>query len=180
MTQWSRSRLRSFGIGASVFLGGSLLIAPSASPVVAAPPTAPIGAPSDVLSVVPEGDNRSAFRYSAASGDTEKPIGFVSTGGMVRVQPLGENAQPALKAKTGAPAAAAAVTTADATYRTTIRSIRRTGLLGASRSTCGTATPGPTCLWVIRVIRSPPRRTCRPATISSARCTASTKSTATC
>jgi hypothetical protein len=123
MAQWSRSRLRSFGIGASVFLGGSLLVAPSASPVAAAPPTAPPGAPSDVLSVVPGSGGRSAFRYDSVSGDADKPVGFVSTGGTVRVQPLGETAKSALQAKTGAPAAkaAAAVTTAAATYRTTFR-----------------------------------------------------------
>lgn len=121
MAQWYRSRLRSFGIGVSALLGGSLLIALPASPAEAAPPTAPTGAPSDVLSVVPEGGNRSAFRYTSASGKTEKPFGFVSTGGTVRVQPLGGNVQPALKAKTGAPAAAAAVTTAAATYRTAIK-----------------------------------------------------------
>jgi hypothetical protein len=121
MAQWSRSRLRSFGIGASVFLGGSLLVGPPGSPVAAAPPTAAPGAPSDVLSVVPEGGGRSAFRYDSASGDTEKPVGFVSTGGTVRVQPLGESAKPVLQAKTGAPAAEAAVTTAAAGYRTTIK-----------------------------------------------------------
>lgn len=123
MTQWYRSRLRAFGV--SALLGGSLLLVPPASPAGAAPPTAPAGvstdAPSDVLSVVPEGGSRSAFRYTSPSGETEKPFGFVSTGGSVRVQPLGENPQPALKAKTGAPVAAAAATAAAATYRTTIK-----------------------------------------------------------
>ncbi|PRX06664.1 hypothetical protein [Actinoplanes italicus] len=118
MARWSRSRLRSFGIGASVFLGGSLLVAPLDSPVVAAPPTVPSG----LLPVVAEGGDRSAFRYTDVSGGTDKPIGFVSTGGTVRAQPFGENAKSALKAKTGAPVAAGkTATTAAATYRTTIQ-----------------------------------------------------------
>jgi hypothetical protein len=102
-------------------LGGPLLVVPAGSPAVAVPPTVPAGAPSDVLSVVPQGGDRSTFRYASASGDTDEAVGFVSTGGTVRVQPLGENGQTALKAKTGAPAAAGAVITAAVTYRTTLR-----------------------------------------------------------
>ncbi|MFC4065071.1 hypothetical protein [Actinoplanes subglobosus] len=119
MTQWSRLRLRSFGIGISAVLGGSLLVAPATSPAAAEPPAGPADASSGVLSMVPGQGDRAAFRYTDASGDVEKPVGFVSTGGTVRVQPLGESAQPALTARTGAPAAE--VTTAAVTYRTTFR-----------------------------------------------------------
>lgn len=125
MARWSRTRLRIFGIGAVVLLGGSLLVIPTVSqagdePVKAGPAAAEPAAPPDQMATVVKKDGRSAFEFKPGSGDRNAPYAFVSTGGAVRVQQLGDDAPPAVQAKTGAPVRAAKLTAAAASYTTTL------------------------------------------------------------
>jgi len=126
MARWSRSRLRIFGIGAVALLGGSLLIIPAVSqagdePATPAAKASAAARPADRIAMVAGRKGRSAFEFKPGSGDRQAPFAFVSTGGTVRAQQLGEDAPPAAQASTGAPAVAARVAAAAATtYPTTL------------------------------------------------------------
>ncbi|MET0492651.1 MAG: hypothetical protein ABW000_05915 [Actinoplanes sp.] len=125
MARWSRSRLRTFGIGAVVVLGGALFAIPAVSQAEdepSRPGAASVRAaatPPDRLTMVP-GKKRSAFTFQPGSGDRDAPYAFVSTGGDVRVRQLGGGDRPIAQARTGAPRQAAAVTAAATTYKTTL------------------------------------------------------------
>jgi len=122
MARWSRSRLRTVGIGAVALLGGALLIVPAVSGAEVAPATAPelsrpVTTATDRVATVTGAGGRSPFHFKPASGDRSTPFAFVSTGGAVRVQRFGH---AAVQAKTGAPAGRSArVAAAATTYRTT-------------------------------------------------------------
>jgi hypothetical protein len=121
MARWSRSRLRTFGIGAIVLIGGSLLVSPAVSEAGDTPVTpAPRTAAADRIAMVAGRQGHSAFEFRPGSGDRHAPYAFVSTGGTVRVQQFGDAAPPAVQARTGAPVRAAKLSAAAATYATTL------------------------------------------------------------
>jgi hypothetical protein len=121
MARWSRSRLRTFGIGAIALIGGSLLVVPAVSEAGDKPVTpAPRAAAADRIAMVAGRPGHAAFEFKPGSGDRHAPYAFVSTGGTVRVQQFGDDAPPAVQAQTGAPVRAAKLTAAAATYATTL------------------------------------------------------------
>ena len=129
MARWSRSRLRTFGIGAVVVLGGALFAIPAVSQAGEEPATdrpaaaagrASAAPPPDRLTMVPGKKGRSAFDFRPGSGDRNAPYSFVSTGGNVRVQQFGTGRRPVAQARTGAPRRAAAVAASATTYKTTL------------------------------------------------------------
>jgi hypothetical protein len=122
MARWSRSRLRTFGVGAVALLGASLLIVPAISQAEDEPvrPRPAAVKAADRVSVIAGKKGRSAFEFKPGSGDRHAPYSFVSTGGSVRVRQMGEDVPPAAQARTGAPPPAARAAAAAATYRTTL------------------------------------------------------------
>jgi hypothetical protein len=125
MARWSRSRLRTFGVAAVAFLGGSLLvIVPAVShaedePAPAAPSPTVAAAPDRIATLAGK-KGRSPFEFKPGSGDRDAPFAFVSTGGKVRVQQLGGSSSAAAQAKTGAPEPAAKLAAAATSYKTTL------------------------------------------------------------
>ncbi|GIF07585.1 hypothetical protein [Actinoplanes siamensis] len=119
MARWSRSRLRTLGIGAIAVLGASLVAVPAMS-FAGEESLLRARAAGDRIAVTETSGGHSAFRFQPASGDRRAPYSFVSTGGQVEARQLGK-AAPVVSARTGAAAPAPrAAARAAATYPTTI------------------------------------------------------------